>query len=67
MLFKAFIKYRFNYCALIWMLHLRTMDNKINRLQERSLRIVHFNQSSKFEDLLEIDKTFSIHHRNIQS
>ena len=67
MLFKAFIESQFNYCPLIWMLHLRTMNNKINRLHERSLRIVYSDQSSTFEELLERDKTFSIHHKNIQS
>ena len=49
------------------MLHLRTMNNKINRLHERSLRIVYSDQSSTFEELLERDKTFSIHHKNVQS
>ena len=67
MLFKAFIESRFNYCPLIWMLHSRTMNNKINRLHERSLRIVYSDNSSTFEELLERDKTFSIHHKNIQS
>ena len=67
MLFKAFIESQFNYCPLIWMLHSRTMKNKINRLHERLLRIVYSNHSSTFEELLERDKTFSIHHKNIQS
>ena len=49
------------------MLHSRTMNNKINRLHERSLRIVYSDQSSTFEELLEKDGTFSIHLRNIQS
>ena len=65
MLFKAFIESQFNYCPLIWMLHSRTMNNKINRLHERSLRIVYSDQSSAFEELLERDKTFSIHYNNI--
>ena len=49
------------------MLHSRTMNNKINSLHERSLRIVYSDQSSTFEELLERDETFSIHHKNIQS
>ena len=65
MLFKAFIESQFNYCPLIWMLHSRTMNNKINRLHERSLRIVYSDQSSAFEELLERNKTFSIHYNNI--
>ena len=67
MFFKAFIESQFNNYPLIWMLHSRTMNNKINRLHERSLRIVYSDQSSTFEELLERDKTFSIHHKNIQS
>ena len=67
MLFKAFIESQFNYCSLIWVLHSSTMNEKSNRLHERSLRIVYSDQNSTFEELLERDKTFSIHHKNIQS
>ena len=49
------------------MLHSPNMNNKINRLHKRSLRIVYSDQSSTFEELLERDKTFSIGHKNIQS
>ena len=49
------------------MLHSRTMNDKINCLHEWSLRIVYSDQSSTFEELLEGDKTFSIHRKNIQS
>ena len=49
------------------MLHSRTMNNKINRLRERSLRIIYSDQKSTIEELLEKDKTFFIHHKNIQS
>ena len=67
MLFKAFIESQFNYFPLIWMLNSRTINKKINRFHERSLRIVYSDQSSTFEELLERDKTFSIHHKDIQS
>ena len=43
------------------------MNNKINRLRERSLRIIYSDQKSTIEELLERDKTFFIHHKNIQS
>ena len=49
------------------MLHSRSMNNKINRLHEQSPRIVYSDQSSTFEELLERDKTFSFHHKKIQS
>ena len=62
---KMLVESQFNYCPLIWMLHSRTLNNKINRLHERALRIVYY--KSSFSTLLEKDGSFSIHHRNIQS
>ena len=64
---KTFIESQFNYCPLIWMFHSRTINNKINRLHERALRIVYSDFKSFFEGLLMKDNSFSIHERNIQS
>ena len=64
---KAFIESQFNYCALIWMFHSRTMNNKINRIHERSLRLVYSDYSSNFDELLRKDGSFSIHDNNIQT
>ena len=64
---KAFVESQFNYCPLIWMFHSRTMNNKINRLHERTLRLVYSDYKSSFCELLEQDKSSSIHHKNIQS
>ena len=64
---KTFVESQFNYWSLIWMLHSRTLNNKINRLHERALRIVYSDYKSSFSTLLEMDGSFSIHHRNIQS
>ena len=43
------------------------MNKKIDLFHERSLRIIYSDQNSTFEALLEGDKTFSIHRKNIQS
>ena len=40
-LMKAFIQSQFNYCPLIWMFHSKTMNNKMNRIHERALRLVY--------------------------
>ena len=64
---KTFIECQFNYCALIWMFHSRTINNKINCLHERALRIVYSDFKPSFEGLLMKDNSFSIHERNIQS
>ena len=63
---KSFIISHFNYCPLIWIIHNRGLNNKINHIQERALGIVHDEYSSSFEDLLNKDKSVTIHQRNLQ-
>ena len=64
---KTFIESQFNFCALIWMFHSRTINNKINRLHERALRIAYSDFKSSFECLLMKDNSLSIHERNMQN
>ena len=45
-LMKAFIESQLNYCPLIWMLHSRTMNSKINHIHERVSRLVYSNHVS---------------------
>ena len=42
MVTKDFTESQLNHCPLIWMLHSRTQNNKINRLHVRALRIVYY-------------------------
>ena len=58
---------QFGYCPLVWMFHSRGLNNKINSLHERALRITYGDRSSSFEDLLKKNNSVSIHHRNIQA
>ena len=44
----------------------RTANGKINKLHERALRIVYDDLESSFEELLEKDNSFNIHHQNVQ-
>ena len=64
---KAFIQSQFGYCPLIWMCHSRTLNSRINRIHERALRIVYSDYISTFNTLLEKDKSFKVHERNIQT
>ena len=66
LIMKAFIESQFSYCPLIWMFHSRTLNNRINRLHERALRIAYKDTKSSFEKLLELDHSVCIHHRNLQ-
>ena len=66
LLMKAFIESQFAYCPLIWMFHSRSLNNKINRLHERALRLVYRDNNLSFQELLDMDNSFCIHHRNLQ-
>ena len=66
-LFKTFFESQFKYCPLTWVFYSRGTNNKINRLQERALRFVYDDYSSSFDVLLKQDKSFTIHHYNIQT
>ena len=67
LIMKAFISSQFGYCPLVWMFHSRTLNNRINRLHERALRIVYKDNHSSFEQLLNMDGSVTIHERNIQA
>ena len=59
-LMKSFIISQFSYCPLICMTHSRGLNNKINHIHERALRIVHFST------FLAKDRSVTIHNRNLQ-
>ena len=40
-IFKAFFESQFKYCPIVYVFHSRYLNNKINRLHERALRIVY--------------------------
>ena len=63
----CFILSQFGYCPLVWMFHSRKLNNRINRIHERALRIVYRDGDSSFEALLARDGSFTIHERNIQT
>ena len=64
---NAFFKSQFNYCPTIWMFHNRPLNNKINRLHERCLRIIYNNKHPNFEELLNKDNSVSVHHNNVHA
>ena len=55
---KSFINSQFGYCSLIWMDHRRKVNNKINRIHERALRIVYIDKKLTFHELLQILQKF---------
>ena len=66
-LLNAFITSRISYAPVVWMMfHNRKLNNHINRIHGRALRIAHQNHNSKFEELLAKDGYFKIHDCNLQ-
>ena len=66
-LMNPFFKAHFNYFPIIWMFHSHCLNNGINRLHERCLRMVYNDKISNFEELLNKDNSGSINHNNIHA
>ena len=65
-LMRAFITSQFQYCPLIWMFHSRQLNQKINKIQERALRITYKDTESTYSELLQKDCAVTIHTKNLQ-
>ena len=63
---NTFICSQFGYCPLVWMFHSREINNRINSLLERALRVVHRDYKVKFSKLLSKDKSVTVHQINLQ-
>ena len=66
LIMNAFFLFQFGYCPLVWMFTNRRYNNEINRLRERMLRTVYKDYKSSFAELLSEEKSFTVHHRNVQ-
>lgn len=63
---SSFVHCHFSYAPLVWMFHSRELNNKINRVHKRALKILFNDEHSTFEELLKRDGAFTVHERNIQ-
>ena len=67
LLMKTFVESQLNYCPLIWMFHCRRLNNKINNVHKKALRIVYSENKSTLQEFRDTDASFSVRHRNIQT
>ena len=67
LLLNSVIKSHFSYCPLIWMFCSRSLNNLINRIHERALRLILNDHVSTFQDILEITKEKMIHQNNLKN
>ena len=65
LLINSFIRSQFSYCPLIWMFCNRTSMNKINRIQERCLRLILNDYTTESSDLFLFSNEISTHQRCI--
>ena len=63
----SFIMSQFGYCPLVWMLHGRQLNNRINKIHKRALRMGYRDSTSSFEALLVKANSFTVHERNVQT
>ena len=64
---KAFIASEFGNYPLVWMLHSRKLNSRVNKLHERALRILYQDYASSFTELLEkVNNSTTIYDKDIQ-
>ena len=66
LILNSFITSHFCYCPIVWMFHSRKLNERINHIHERALRIVHKDFNFSFQELLIEDNCLNIHHRILQ-
>ena len=63
---NAFFKVQFNYCPLVWMFRGHELNNEINRLHERCLRLSNEEHKTSFDKLLEMGNIILVHYNNLR-
>ena len=66
LILNSFITSHFSYCPIVWMFHSRKLNNRINSIHERALRLIYQDYTSSFKELLLKDSSLTIHQRNLQ-
>ena len=56
----------FSYCPLIWLFCRKGANNEIYRTHTRALRGLYGDRESTIEELLDKDKSMTIHTKNLQ-
>ena len=49
------------------MLHARRLNDKINNMHKKALRVVYFDYKSTFQEFLDKYASFLVHQKNIQT
>ena len=60
------IKSQFNYCPLVWMFCSRKSNNLVNKVQERTLRLIYKDNENNFQTLLNENNETLVSWKHIQ-
>ena len=63
---KTFVIFQFKYGPLVWMFQSRKLNNCINSIHERALRVTNQDYKSTFLELLRKDNFVAIHQWSLQ-
>ena len=67
LLLNSAVKSQFSYCPLTWMFTSRYLNNALNSIHKRALRLFYNDCELPFDRILEDNKQKSIHQKNIES
>ena len=59
--YTLLVKSQFSYCPSVWMFCSQNTNNLINKIQERSLRLITNDRYSTFEHLLQANNEIITH------
>ena len=60
------LKSRFSHCPIVWMFHSRRLNNRINNIHNRALRIIYQDYAISFTGLIAKDTFLAIYETDLQ-
>ena len=66
LLLNSVIKSQLTYCPLIWMFTSRYLNNALNNIHERALRLIQNNHEKSFNSILTENNLKTIHQKNLE-
>ena len=66
LLLNSVIKSQFTYCPLIWMFTSHYLNNALNNIHERALRLIYNDHEKSFNSILTENNLKTIHQKNLE-
>ena len=66
LLLDSVIKSQFTYCPLIWMFTSHYLNNALNNIHERALRLIYNDHEKSFNSILTQNNLKTIHQKNLE-